>query len=92
MTVAKNGSAYSMTFSNGKYFGMQKNGCKLMDAAFDLNFAYTTSGVKISGYVEAESNTFYLYHNSNNGNYYRCYVEKTQSGYAFPDLYKFIAE
>ena len=92
MTVAKNGNAYSMTFSNGKYFGMQKNGCKLFDSAFDVNFAYTTSGVKISGYVAAESNTFYLYHNSNNGDFYRCYVEKTQSGYTLPDLYKYIAE
>lgn len=92
LTVAKNGQAYSMLLPSGKYFGMQKNGCKVFDAAFDLNFEYTTSGVKISGYVEAESNTFYLYHNSNNGDYYRCYVEKTQSGYDFPQLYKYIAE
>ena len=92
LTVARNGQAYSMLLPSGKYFGMQKNGCKVFDAAFDLNFEYTTSGVKISGYVEAESNTFYLYHNSNNGDYYRCYVEKTQSGYDFPQLYKYIAE
>ena len=92
LTVAKNGQAYSMLLPSGKYFGMQKNGCKVFDAAFDLNFEYTASGVKISGYVEAESNTFYLYHNSNNGDYYRCYVEKTQSGYDFPQLYKYIAE
>ena len=95
MTVTKNGEAYAMTFSNGKYFGMQKNGCKLFDTAFDLNFAYTTSGVKISGYVAAESNTFYLYENSSNasnGTYYRCYVEKNQNGYTLPQLYKYIAE
>ena len=95
MTVTKNGEAYAMTFSNGKYFGMQKNGCKLFDTAFDLNFEYTTSGVKISGYVAAESNTFYLYENASNassGTYYRCYVEKNQNGYTFPQLYKYIAE
>ena len=95
MTVTKNGEAYAMTFSNGKYFGMQKNGCKLFDTAFDLNFEYTTSGVKISGYVAAESNTFYLYENASNassGTYYRCYVEKNQNGYTLPQLYKYIAE
>ena len=89
MTVVKNGDKYAMTFADGKYFGMQKNGCKLMDAAFDLNFEYTTAGAKISGYVTSESNTFILYHNSNNGNYYRCYVDKNgQSGYTLPTLYK----
>ena len=89
MTVTKNGDKYVMTFADGKYFGMQHNGCKLMTSAFDLNFAYTSAGVKISGYVTEKSNTYILYHNSNNGNYYRCYVEKNgQSGYTLPTLYK----
>lgn len=88
-TVAKNGEKYSMAFADGKFFGMQKNGCKLMDAAFDLDFAYTADGVKVSGFVTAENNTFILYHNSNNGNYYRCYVDKNgQAGYTLPTLYK----
>ena len=89
MTVTKNGDKYVMTFADGKYFGMQHNGCKLMTSAFDLNFAYTSAGVKISGYVTDKSNTYILYHNSNNGNYYRCYVDKNgQSGYTLPTLYK----
>lgn len=79
-----------MTFADGSYFGMQHNGCKLMTSAFDLGFAYTDAGVKISGYVEAKSNTYYLYHNNSSGtSYYRCYVDKTgQSGYTLPTLYK----
>ena len=90
LTVTKNGEKYSMTFADGKFFGMQKNGCKLMDEAFDLSFEYTADGVKVSGFVAAENNTFILYHNSNNGDYYRCYVEKNgQAGYTLPTLYKY---
>ena len=93
LTVTKNGEAYSVLLPSGKYFGMQKNGCKLFSEPFDVNFEYTADGVKVSGYVEAESNTFILYHNSNNGNFYRCYVEKNgASGYALPQLYKYVAE
>ena len=90
MTVTKVGDEYNMTFADGSYFGMQHNGCKLMNAPFALDFAYTEAGVKVSGYVAEKSNTYYLYHNSNNGNYYRCYVDKNgQSGYALPTLYKY---
>ena len=90
MTVTKNGDKYVMSFPDGSWFGMQKNGCKLMNSAFDLEFAYTADGVMISGYVESESKTFILYHNSNNGNYYRCYVDKSgQEGYTLPTLYKY---
>lgn len=90
-TVAKNGEKYSMSFADGKFFGMQKNGCKLMDSAFDLSFEYTADGTKVSGFVTAENNTFILYHNSNNGDYYRCYVEKNgQAGYTLSTLYKFV--
>ena len=90
MTVTKVGDEYNMTFADGSYFGMQHNGCKLMNAPFALDFAYTEDGVKVSGYVAEKSNTYYLYHNSNNGNYYRCYVDKNgQSGYALPTLYKY---
>ena len=89
MTVTKNGDKYNMTFADGKYFAMQHNGCQLSTTAFDLDFAYTTSGVKVSGYVAAKSATYILYHNSNNGNFYRCYVDKSgQSGYTLPTLYK----
>ena len=89
MTVTKNGDKYNMTFADGKYFAMQHNGCLLSTTAFDLDFAYTTSGVKVSGYVAAKSATYILYHNSSNGNYYRCYVDKNgQSGYTLPTLYK----
>ena len=89
MTVTKNGDKYNMTFADGKYFAMQHNGCLLSTTAFDLDFAYTTSGVKVSGYVAAKSATYILYHNSNNGNFYRCYVDKNgQSGYTLPTLYK----
>ena len=91
MTVTKNGDKYAMTFADGKYFGMQKNGCKLMTSAFDLSFAYTAAGPKISGFVTSESNTFILYENASSGTkYYRCYVEKNgQTGYNLPTLYKF---
>jgi hypothetical protein len=90
MTVTKNGDKYAMTFPDGKYFGMQKNGCKLMTSAFDLDFAYTTAGPKISGFVSAENNTFILYENASSGTkYYRCYVEKNgQTGYNLPTLFK----
>ena len=91
MTVVKNGDKYAMTFADGKYFGMQKNGCKLMTSAFDLSFAYTTAGPKISGFVSSENNTYILYENASNGTstYYRCYVEKNgQTGYNLPTLYK----
>ena len=90
MTVTKNGDKYNMTFADGKYFAMQHNGCLLSTTAFDLDFAYTTSGVKVSGYVAAKSATYILYYNSNNGSYYRCYVDKNgQSGYTLPTLYKY---
>ena len=89
MTVTKSGDVYHMTFADGSYFGMQHNGCKLMTSAFDLGFEYTADGVKVSGYVAEKSNTYILYHNSNNGDYYRCYVDKDgQSGYTLPTLYK----
>ena len=91
MTVVKNGSAYNMTFANGKFFGMQHNGCKLMDSAFALGFEYTGSGVKISGQAtnSGATNTYYLYENaSSSTKYYRCYVLKNQSGYNLPTLYK----
>lgn len=91
--VAKNGEKYSMTLPDGKYFGMQHNGCLLCDSPFDIDFEYTAEGVKISGYVEAKSNTYYLYSNTNGGSYYRCYVDKTGSaGYTLPTLYKLVAE
>ena len=91
MTVTKNGDKYMMTFADGKYFGMQKNGCKLMTSPFDLNFAYTTAGPKISGFVTSENNTFILYENASSGTkYYRCYVEKNgQTGYNLPALFKY---
>ena len=90
MTVAKNGEKYAMTFADGKYFGMQHNGCLLCDSAFDLTFEYTDEGVKIGGVPADKDVTYYLYANTSNGAYYRCYVDKNgQAGYAFPELYKF---
>ena len=92
MTVVKNGDKYNMTFADGKYFGMQHNGCKLMDSAFELGFAYTDAGVKISGQAtkDGATNTYFLYENASGTTvYYRCYVEKNgQSGYNLPALYK----
>ena len=89
MTVVKNGNDYNMTFADGKYFGMQHNGCKLMDSAFPLGFAYTADGVKISGVPADKTATYFLYANTSNGAYYRCYVEKNgQAGYTLPTLYK----
>ena len=91
MTVVKNGEKYSMAFSDGKYFGMQHNGCLLCDEAFDLTFEYTDAGVKIGGVPSGKDVAYYLYANTSNGAYYRCYVDKNgQDGYAFPELYKFV--
>lgn len=88
MTVSKNGDKYVMTYPDGKYFSMAKNSSSSSTSAFDLTFAYTANGVKISGV--ASGTTYILYHNSNNGNYYRCYVDKNgQSGYTLPTLYKY---
>lgn len=91
MTVVKNGADYNMTFADGKYFGMQHNGCKLYAEPFALGFEYTADGVKISGEATNKdvTNTYFLYENLNNGSFYRCYVDKKgQKGYTLPTLYK----
>ena len=88
MTVSKNGDKYVMTYPDGKYFSMAKNASSSSTTAFDLTFTYTANGVKIAGV--ASGTTYILYHNSTNGNYYRCYVDKNgQSGYTLPTLYKY---
>ena len=96
MTVVKNGDKYVMSFTSGKYFGMQHNGCKLMTEPFDLTFAYTSAGIKISGQAMSDKDveqTYILYQNvGSSSNYYRCYVEKNQSNYTLPQLYKYVAE
>lgn len=87
MRVAKNGEKYVMTYPDGKYFSMAKNSSGSSTTKFDLSFEYTSSGVKISGVVSGT--TYILYSNSNNGNYFRCYVDKTgTAGYTLPTLYK----
>ena len=89
MTVTKSGEKYNMTYPDGKYFSMAHNISASSDTPFDLEFTYTDDGVKIIGYVIAKSAYYILYHNSNNGNYYRCYVDKNgQNGYALPILYR----
>ena len=90
MTVTKSGDKYNMTYPDGKYFSMAHNISASSDTPFDLEFTYTDDGVKIIGYVTAKSAYYILYHNSNNnGNYYRCYVDKNgQNGYALPILYR----
>lgn len=88
MTVSKEGGKYVMKYPDGKYFSMAKNSSSSSTSSFELTFTYTTSGVKIAGV--ASGTTYILYHNSNNGNYYRCYVDKNgQSGYNLPTLYKY---
>ena len=87
VTVTKDGDNYYMALPNGKYFGMQHNGSLLCDEPFTLNFAYTESGIEISGVPSGKTDNYYLYNNGNQ--YYRCYVHKNgQSGYYFPTLYK----
>ena len=86
MTVSKNGDKYVMKYPDGKYFSMAKNSSSSSTSPFDLTFAYTSSGVKISGV--ASGTTYILY--NNNGSYFRCYVDKNgQSGYTLPTLYKY---
>jgi hypothetical protein len=95
MTVVKSGSGYVMSFADGKYFGMQHNGCKLMTEPFNLSFEYTASGVKISGQAMSDKNveqTYILYENVGSSTYYRCYVVKDQANYHLPQLYKYVAE
>ena len=88
MTVTKSGDKYVMTLPNGSYFGMAKNSCKEATTEFALTFEYSDAGVKISG--TTSDGTFILYHNSNNGNFYRCYADKKgQAGYTLPALYKY---
>ena len=95
VTVAKNGEFYSILLPSGKYLGAQHNGCKIFDEPFDWTIEYSAEGMKISGEAvnKDATNTYYMYWNSNGGNYYRCYVWKDgQSGYVLPELYKYTAE
>ena len=95
VTVAKNGEFYSILLPSGKYLGAQHNGCKIFDEPFDWTIEYSAEGMKISGEAvnKDATNTYYMYCNSNGGNYYRCYVWKDgQSGYVLPELYKYTAE
>lgn len=90
VTVAKNGSKYSIALPGGKYFGMAHNSCASSEAPYDVEFEYTEDGIKISGEVPDKTAPYYLYHNANNGDFFRCYVDKKgQSGYTFPVLYKY---
>lgn len=89
MTVTKSGDKYRMTYPDGKYFSMAKNSSGSSNTAFDLTFDYTAGGVKISGVVS--NVTYVLHHNSNRGDFYRCYADKIgQNGYTLPSLYKFV--
>lgn len=90
VTVTKNADNYVMTLPDGNYFAMAHNSCTSSAEPFNLSFEYTEAGVKISGYVAAKDANYYLYANSNNGSFYRCYVDKTgMTGYALPELYKY---
>lgn len=92
VTVTKNeaGDKYVMTLPSGSYFGMAHNSCASSDSPFALEFEYTEGGIKISGDVAGKTGKYYLYSNKNNGDFYRCYVDKTgSSGYSLPELYKY---
>lgn len=88
VTVAKNGSKYSIALPDGKYFGMAHNSCASSEEPYDVDFEYTSDGIKIAGAVSGKTDTYYLY--NNNGSYFRCYVDKTGlTGYSLPVLYKY---
>lgn len=88
VTVAKNGSKYSITLPDGKYFGMAHNSCASSEEPYDVEFEYTEDGIKISGEVTDKTVPYYLY--NNNDSYFRCYVDKNgQTGYSLPVLYKY---
>ena len=92
VTIAKNeaGDKYVMTLPSGSYFGMAHNSCASSASPFALEFEYTEGGIKISGDVAGKTGKYYLYSNKNNGDFYRCYVDKTgSSGYSLPELYKY---
>ena len=95
MTVAASSTSgkYTMKYPDGKYFSMVHNGSGSSTTAFDLTFEYTSSGVKIAGVPSGKTANYYLYTNTNNGTFFRCYVDKNgMSGYTFPTLYKFVEE
>jgi fibronectin type 3 domain-containing protein len=87
VTVAAMGTDYSVQLPNGNYLGAQKNGVTSNANAVALTFNYTADGVQIAG--TASGTEYILYCNTNNGTFYRMYVDKTgTSGYTLPQLYK----
>ena len=99
VTIAKNGEYYSILLPSGKYLGAAHNAHKVSDTPYDWTLECIEDGMRISGSAENKgaTNTYYMYWNSNGGNYYRCYVSKIkdgerQSGYTLPTLYKYVAE
>ena len=93
MTVTKAGDNYNMTYPDGKYFAVAHNSSSSSTSAFTLSFAYTASGVKISGQAtnSGTTSTYILYNQSNQ--YYRCYVDKSNdSKYTLPSLYKLVED
>ena len=91
MTVTKSGNNYNMTYPDGKYFAVAHNSSSSSTSAFTLSFAYTASGVKISGQAtnSGTTSTYILYNNNNQ--YYRCYVDKSNDNkYTLPSLYKLV--
>lgn len=91
MTVTESGENYNMTYPDGKYFAVAHNSSSSSTSAFSLSFAYTDSGVKISGKAtnSGTTSTYILYNNQNQ--YYRCYVDKSDnSQYTLPSLYKLV--
>ena len=88
MTITKsaNSGKYYMTYPDGKYFGITaKNTSNALAKPFDLTIKYTSKGVQI---ISVLSNTNYILY-SNQKQYFRCYVLKTDSNYALPNLYKY---
>ena len=92
MTVAASTTAgkYTMKYPDGKYFSMIHNGSGSQTTAFNLGFAYTASGVEITGIPSDKTASYYLY--ANQKKYFRCYVKKSDANYILPTLYKFVEE
>ena len=94
VTIAAEGSNFSVKLPSNDYLSCLKNSCSTSAVAFKWNIEYTANGVKLSS-VEPDasnSNAIYILYKNAGGPYYRCYVEKSQSDYVLPTLYKFYAE
>lgn len=82
---------WAIKLPSGKYLGPAHNSCSSSNTPVALGMEWTAAGVKISGEAtkDGNTNTYYLYYSTNNGEYIRFYVDKSSDErYTLPTLYK----